>query len=371
MRASRRGVIAGGLALLAVPRAARAADALAEPSAAARARIAELAAGYLREFPVPGLSVAFAQGGRVGYAGAFGLADRNAGTKLETSHRFRLASVSKPITSVAIFTLIDAGRLSLDAHVLGPAGLLGEPGGPIPPGSPLRAITVHHLLTHTAGGWPNNATDPMFMPPLVAMNDVIIAGLRVRLANAPGTSYDYSNFGYCLLGRVIEKVTGKPYETYVREAVLAPAGAAGMSIAGNTLAERQPDEVRYHGQDGQDPYAMNVRRMDAHGGWIATASQVALFADAAGPPLLSAAATAAMTAGSTANPRYACGWSVNPAGNRFHGGSLAGTATLMVRTARGLCWAGLTNTRQRKDGMAPALDKLLWAMARSVPAWRA
>lgn len=369
MRLSRRAAIAGGFALLAAPRAADAA--LAEPSAAARARIAELAAGYLREFPVPGLSVAFAQGGRVGYAGAFGLADRNAGTKLETTHRFRLASVSKPITAVAIFTLVDAGRLSLDAPVLGPTGLLGEPGGPIPADSRLREITVRHLLTHTAGGWPNNATDPMFMPPLLSMADVIAAGLRMRLANAPGASYDYSNFGYCLLGRVIEKVSGKPYDAYVREAVLAPARATGMAIGGNTLAERLPDEVRYHGQDGQDPYANNVRRMDSHGGWTATASDTALFADAAGRPLLSEAATAAMLAGSAPEPRYACGWRINAAGNRWHGGSLAGTATLMVRTARGLCWAGLTNTRQRKDGMAAALDRLLWAMARSVPEWRA
>jgi len=369
MRMDRRGLLAGAVAAFAVPRAASAA--LAEPSAAARDRIGELAAGYLREFPVPGLSVAFAQGGKVGYAGAFGLADRNAGTKLATTHRFRLASVSKPVTAVAIFTLVDAGRLSLDARVLGPSGLLGEPGGPIPAGSRLREITVHHLLTHTAGGWPNNATDPMFMPPLLSMDDVIAAGLRVPLANAPGTAYAYSNFGYCLLGRAIEKVAGKPYDAYVREAVLAPARAAGMAIAGNTLAERMPDEVRYHGQDGQDPYAINVRRMDAHGGWTATASDVALFADAAGPPLLSAAATKAMVAGSAAEPGYACGWRINAAGNRWHGGSLAGTATLMVRTARGMCWAGLTNTRQRNDGMAAALDRLLWAMVRSVPEWRA
>jgi CubicO group peptidase (beta-lactamase class C family) len=369
MRLSRRSLLAGSLSVLAAPRAT--ATALAEPAAAARERIGALAAGYLREFPVPGLSVAFARGGRVAYAGAFGVADREAGTALATTHRFRLASVSKPITAVAVFTLVDAGRLSLDARVLGPAGLLGEPAGPIPEGSRLRDVTVRHLLTHTAGGWPNDATDPMFLPPRLGMAEIVAAGLRMPLANAPGASYAYSNFGYCLLGRAIEKVAGKPYEAYVREAVLRPAGAAGMAIAGNTPAERRPDEVRYHGQDGQDPYAINVARMDAHGGWIASASDVALFADAAGPPLLGAGSTKAMTTGSPANPRYACGWSVNAAGNRWHGGSLAGTTTLAVRTASGLCWAGLANTRQRKDGMAPALDRLLWAMARAVPEWRA
>ena len=372
MRRDRRRFIAGAVAALAAPGIARAAGpALPEPDSAARARMANRAASFLREHSVPGLGVAFAQGGKVAYSAAFGSADLNAGTALTQAHRFRLASVSKSITSVAIFTLVDAGRLSLDAHALGPSGVLGTLNGAVPAGSPLAAITLRHLLTHTAGGWSNESNDPMFISPDIEQRNLIERTLRgVPLKTAPGAAYAYSNFGYCLLGRVIEAVTGKSYESYVREAILAPAGAAGMGIAGNTLADRRPDEVRYHSADHENPYAMNVRRMDSHGGWLATPSEVALFLDAAGMPLLSAAAVKAMTTPSPVYPSYACGWRINTAGNRWHTGSLPGTSTLAVRTARGLCWAGLVNTRKRGD-IPNALDRLMWAMAREVPAWRA
>jgi hypothetical protein len=71
------------------------------------------------------------------------------------------------------------------------------------------------------------------------------------------------------------------------------------------------------------------------------------------------------------NPAYARGWNVNARGNAWHGGSLPGTATLMVRTASGLTWAGLCNTRARETELARDLDRLLWTMARAVPRWRA
>ena len=92
------------------------------------------------------------------------------------------------------------------------------------------------------------------------------------LAHLPGTSHAYSNFGYCVVGRLIERVTGEPYDEYVRRVVLAPCGVTNMHIAGDTLADRRSDEVVYHGQDGEDPYVYRVARMDAHGGWLASAA---------------------------------------------------------------------------------------------------
>jgi CubicO group peptidase (beta-lactamase class C family) len=201
--------------------------------------------------------------------------------------------------------------------------------------------------------------------------ELIAEALRRGISAPPGAKFAYSNFGFCLLGRIIEKATGRPYEDYVREAVLAPAGAAGMTIAGNGIAGRKPDEVRYHGQGNDNPYSFNVARMDSHGGWIATAAQIARFADAADVPLLSPASATEMVRPSAADPAYACGWRISKSGNRWHAGSLPGTTTLLVRTRRGLCWAGLVNTRNRNDGLARALDRLMWAMARAVPEWRA
>ncbi len=338
--------------------------------------MAEAAEAFRKDHDVPGLAVAFTRDGKLVHEAAFGLADRVAGEALTPAHRFRIASVSKPVTAVAIFTLIEAGRIRLDDRVLGPEGLLGETYGRIAAGSPLRDITVDHLLTHTAGGWPNDGTDPMFrsgMPDHASLIETTLAYQPTR--SAPGTAYAYSNFGYCLLGRVIERVAGKPYAGYVKETLLAPIGVADMEIAGNTPAERQPREVRYYATGRDDAYGANVRRMDSHGGWIASAASLARFAAAADgrwmPRLLKPETIATMTTSTSLHPSYARGWSVNPRGNAWHAGSLPGTATIMARTASGLTWAALCNTRARETTLARDLDRLMWTMARAVPRWRA
>jgi len=369
----RRQVLAGAAAaLISQPSLAQEAS---PPSPAERAKMAEAAEAFRKEHDVPGLAVAFTRDGKLVHEAAFGLADRDAGEALTPAHRFRIASISKPVTAVAIFTLIEAGHLKLGDRVLGPEGLLGETYGKIAAGSPMRDITVDHLLTHTAGGWPNDGTDPMFrsgMPDHASLIETTLAYQPTR--SAPGTAYAYSNFGYCLLGRVIERVAGKPYADYVKETLLAPIGDADMEIAGNTLAERQAGEVRYHSTD-RSPYGMDVRRMDSHGGWIASAASLARFAAASdgrwSPRLLKPETIAAMTKSDPINPAYARGWRVNAAGNAWHTGSLPGTATIMVRTASGLTWAALCNARARETALARDLDRLMWTMARAVPRWRA
>lgn len=346
------------------------------PSEAERAAMAADAAAFLESHNVPGLSIAIARGGEIVYREAFGVADRWTKEPATPAHRFRIASVSKPVTAVAVFRLYEAGLLSPDARVFGADGALGPLGAALDRGSALQAVTVDHLLTHTSGAWPNDATDPMFANPGYDHATLIEATLKYSSAtDAPGAAYRYSNFGYCLLGRIIERAARRPYADFARETVLAPVGAGGMAIGGNTESERAPNEVRYHGGLKDDPYAHNVRRMDSHGGWIATPAEVALFvAGAAGrtrPPLLSKASLAKMSEGTAANPKYARGWNINAAGNWWHTGSLPGTQTIAVRTKSGLSWAAFLNTRNRGSSLAGDLDKLIWKMARRVPAWRA
>ena len=195
------------------------------------------------------------------------------------------------------------------------------------------------------------------------------------LEHAPGAAYAYSNFGYCVLGRLLEKLSGQPYAAVVQREILGKCGITGMAIAGNTRAERAPDEVTYYAPaGGGNPYGMNVPRMDSHGGWIATASDLVRFAWSvdglsATRNILQPATIRMMTTPSLVNPGYACGWAVNQVPNWWHGGSLPGTATILVRTASGLCWAALANARA--EGIGPALDQLMWKMVRTAPAWRA
>lgn len=340
------------------------------PDAAEAAALEAIARKFMAEHQVPGLSVAFARLGKPVFEAAYGLADESAGERLATTHRFRIASVSKPVTAVGIFRLIEQGKLKPGDKVFGPTGLLssGRDGK-------LAEITIHHLLTHTSGGWKNDGDDPMFRHPGLDHEALIERTLREQpLRHAPGEQYAYSNFGYCLLGRVIEKVTGKPYADFIRESVLEPCGIERMEIAGNTLADRLPGEVVYHGRNGEDPYRMNVRRMDAHGGWLSSPADLVKFlvrCDGASPPgdLMKRESIKSMMTPTKANPGYASGWSVNAAPNRWHGGSLPGTSTIAVQTARGLCWAGFTNSRSKDLG--GALDRLMWDLAKAVPGWHA
>lgn len=336
--------------------------------------MAAVARRFMDRYTVPGLSVVIARHGQFVYSEGFGFADQSTGERMTPSHLFRIASVSKPITAVAAYCLVEQGRLGLDEPVFGGDGVLGLDYGGVYP-APVREVTVRHLLTHTAGGWEKGRDDPMFLNPAMDHRELIAWTLSHQpLTARPGTRYAYSNFGYCVLGRVLEKTVGQPYAEFVGRGILARCGIEGMKLAGNTAAERVPGEVAYYGQGGENPYGMNVRRMDAHGGWLATPEDLVRFAlrvdgfDTV-PDILGGNTLRTMATASAANPGYASGWNVNGAGNRWHMGSLPGTTALLVCTASGLCWATLANTRAA--GIDLALDDMVWEMARAVPAWRA
>lgn len=342
------------------------------PSRGLPAAVQGAAAAFMQQHSVPGLSVAIARRGSIFYEEAFGFADRDKGERLTPSHVFRIASVAKPITSVAIFSLIEEGRLGLDDFIFGTGGLLrGDFGGP--PYKPhVEQVRLRHLLTHTSGGWSNNRSDPMFQHPGMSHQQLITWALgNAPLTSPPGQRYAYSNFGYCLLGRVIEKVTRKSYADYVRGSVLSRCGISSMQIGGNTLAERARREVIYYGQGGADPYNMNVRRMDAHGGWVATASDLVRFAssvDGLSPEcnILKPDSIREMTTPTAAAPHYAKGWAVNKVPNWWHAGSLPGTTSIVVRTASGFCWAALANTRGSTTDTGAALDAMMWNLLKEV-----
>jgi CubicO group peptidase (beta-lactamase class C family) len=342
------------------------------PTESQLARMDEIANRFMTEYKVPGLSVAIARHGQFVYRKGFGLADVASGEKVTPDNLFRIASVSKPITSVAIFTLIERGRLKLSDRVFGRDAVLGSDFGSSY-SERVQKITLEQLLTHTCGGWQNEANDPMFLNLAMNSHALIRWTLQNRpLQNEPGTHYAYSNFGYCILGRVIEKVSGQTYAEFVEQNVLAKCDVSDMRIAGNTLLDTAPGEVVYYGQNGESPYDMNVRRMDSHGGWIATPSDLVNFAMRVDgfsytPNILEPATIDTMTTPTSANPSYAKGWMVNPLNNWWHTGSLPGTTSIMVRTSSGLCWAALANTRTA--GMDLALDQMMSDMAGAVPAW--
>lgn len=322
---------------------------------------------FMEKHEVPGLSLAIARNGRLVYAKGYGFADREAEEPVTTESRFRIASLSKPITAVAIMKLVEDGKLSLNQKVFGPAGILGPRYGMENPDHPVTKISILNLLQHSSGGWSNAPGDPMFSNVSLSADELLVWTLRNRpLDNAPGTAYAYSNFGYFVLARVIEEVIGESYEDYVKSEILLPMGITSMEIGGNSLADKRPREVRYYPHDRYDPYQYNVARMDAHGGWISSATDLVRFlvqVDGFNTRrnFLRQQTIRNMTTPSRVNADYACGWSVNEAGNWWHVGLLPGTRALMVRSSGEFNWAILTN-RRGPDGndIEEDFDLIVW-----------
>jgi CubicO group peptidase (beta-lactamase class C family) len=311
-------------------------------------------------------------------------------------HRFRIASVSKPITATAILRLVEQGRLGLADRVFGAGSRLGMDfgfGSLTPPAQNpglLATITVQQLLEHTCGGWPIGWIDPMFSEPNLNQEQLITWVLQNRSLNdVPGSVWDYSNFGYCLLGRIIEHVSGQTYANFVQANILGPCGITTMAIAGDSLADRKSDEVTYEGHpflglplniDGKEyvlehkdePYRVPVSRMDSHGGWIATAVDLVRFAVhfdnfPTPPDILTPASMTTMTTPTTAterngdNPKYAKGWKLSKdEHNWFHTGDLPGSSSRLVVASNGFCFAALANTRRVGSTMDLELDSMMW-----------
>ena len=345
------------------------------PSATERAAMARVARAFMEKYDVPALSFAVGYAGEIVHTDAFGLADRERNEPATPAQLFRIASLSKMITSAAIFTLVEQNRLRLADKVFGPGAVLGTDFGQPPYSAGINEITIEQLLTHTSGGWTNDGRDPMFTHPNMNHAELISWTLNNRpLDHPPGQNYAYSNFGYCVLGRVIEKLTGQPYPDYVRAEVLSRCGITDMVIAASRIEKRRPDEVKYYGQ-GEDPYDANVARMDSHGGWLARPTDLVQFLmhiDGYAKPanILKPRTIQIMTTGSSVNHDYAKGLVVNKFDNWWHNGSLAGTTTIAVRTHGGFCWAAFTNTSRRNSKIDDDLDTLNWNMVREVGGWR-
>jgi N-acyl-D-amino-acid deacylase len=363
-----------------------------------------LMTSFVRDHQLPGAALAVGHRGKVVYARGFGFADVEAKRPVQPQSLFRVTSVSKPITAVAVLQLVERGKLNLDTHVFNLLGLKAPNQGFDPR---WKKVTVQHLLEHR-GGWDRDQSfDPMFRSPTIvkelgvtppALPPAIIQYMLGKpLQFDPGSREVYSNFGYCLLGRVVEKASGQSYENYVRQHVLAPLGIKSMRI-GHTL-NPAPGEVKYYsegkgraimgpslGQPVPWPYGgWCLEAMAAHGGWIASAADLVRFGMAFDNParckILKPASIqrmfAAPTAGEAKKPAfYAMGWNVRPnecqgKPNTWHSGSLDGTSTLLVRRCDGLTWAVLFNSRktQKKEEPASAIDSLLHQAANAVKRW--
>ncbi len=309
---------------------------------------------FMETFSIPGASLAVSKNGKLVYIKGFGVADKVTKEEVKPSSRFRLASVSKTFTGVAIMKLVQEGKLSLDDKVFGATGVLGTTYGTTPYNTNLGNITVRHLLNNTSGSW-GGATggDVIDYNPTYTTKQFFDWVLNTRTnPKAPGTQYDYSNINFWIAGRVIEKISGKTYINYLKEDLLPTTGGTQTDLAGKTEAERKANEVKYYGQNGDASYVYSIAfpRRDADGGLITTAPDLLRLLTAVDgfpsrPDILNSTSIAQFTA-TSAFSNYALGIAMWPAQQVWYNyGSLPGTRTGFMRHNNGMCAALLLNSR--------------------------
>ncbi|HEX6367520.1 MAG TPA: serine hydrolase domain-containing protein [Longimicrobium sp.] len=358
---------------------------------------------FMRKYAIPGGAVAVLRDGKLIYARGFGYADVENKTPVQPDALFRIASMSKPLTAAAIMKLVEEGKLELDDRVA-PfiAHLTPAPGATVDPR--WEQITIRHLLNH-AGGWdrtrPNGGFDPIDRPaiaaaavnaPAPASAETLVRYMKgMPLDFNPGEKFAYSNFGYIILGRVIERVSGMPYEEYVRARVLQPVGANRTQQGKSRMRDALADEVRYYwpGMGVNAPLVPSVfpgegmvplnyggyhhEAGDASGAWVSSTIDLLRFLGgvdgrADRPDILSPGLVAEMTSdGAAVCPDGACyygaGWFVRPTqgdANWWHGGTLPGTTGMLVRTYHNFSLVGVFNTRSLTANLEAELYAALW-----------
>jgi CubicO group peptidase (beta-lactamase class C family) len=308
---------------------------------------------------------------------------------------FRTASVTKPVTATVVLRLVQDGRLQPTDRVADLLGLSTSAD------SRLQDVTVLRLLQHL-GGWDRDVSyDPLFYDLAIGVDlgkrlpigrdDIARYVTARRLDHAPGTTYAYSNYGYLLLGEIIEKVTGTAYADHVQSTVFTPLAIKRMRL-GRTLVQAA-GEVPYYsqymgttvmdtsGSQVAGPYgSFNHENNAFNGGWLASVVDLTRFAtiyDGATTVLAEDSVSRAFAPPETGvradGSYYGCGWHVRPVTegrDTWHNGSLPGTYTLLVRRFDGLTWAVMFDQRDDPSGESYAdIGPDLHEAAEAVDTW--
>src|SRR5215472_14244758 len=346
--------------------------------------------GFMQANALPGASLAIARNGKLVFARGYGLADVEQNQPVLPESIFRFGSIGKTITATAIMKLVQDGKLDLDANAFAlipdirpRSGRLGD--------SRINQITIRNLLTHSGGWDASKRGDPIVAPfsqqiasamgvPFPPPPSAIISYMLDRpLDFDPGTRFAYSNFGFLVLGRVIEKISGQTYTEFVRLQVLAPLGIERMRQGRTPLSLRAPGEVRYYDYPGaplfdslmpgvsgkvSEPYSgiVPLESVDSAGAWIASAIDlVRIFTMLDGwgaPAILNRESVQKMvtpvllTDGSSPAGQIFAGLGIGVTGTGpgdlwAHGGGLFGTSSFACRPRYGWAWAVIFNSAPR------------------------
>lgn len=349
---------------------------------------------FMRQWQIKGASLSIMRNDSLVYSKGYGWADEQKGITMEPGHILRMASVSKLITAVGIMVLQERDSLSIKDTVFGPSGILNDSlFNSLIKDKKYHKITVEHLLRHQ-GGFPR---DPLFSSRDVMTQlkldhaplkeDFYKVVLNRPLRFEPGEWQRYSNFGYLLLSDIIEKVSGMPYEAFIQENVLKPAGCFDMHIASNYYEDKRENEVRYYTHEGDGKFieeynksgrivercygGNNIPLLEGAGAWCGSTAELARFVASIDgrdevKDIISAESLAQMIEYFDKDT-FALGWNdTTPEKGWSRTGTLAGTSALVKYFPDGECWILITNTSTWKGPGLPRYTDELFKTCRNL-----
>jgi CubicO group peptidase (beta-lactamase class C family) len=278
---------------------------------------------------VPGISAMLVQDGAASVAAAFGLADLEHNTPATPTTNYRLASVSKQFTAMAILLLVADGRLALD-----------DPLARFFTGAPhyWRYVTLQHLLTHTAGLLDYEDLIPPGTTAQLREQDVLdLVRPHASGYHAPGAAFRYSNTGYCLLALIVAQVANQPFAAVLRERIFAPLGMTDTVAyeAGVSHVARRAYGYSLRGQTWTRTDQSLTSATLGDGGIYSSVSDLARWdAALASGQLLPEQLLVRMFSPHTATPggeTYGLGWYLRGGRVAYHTGETVGFRTAIVR----------------------------------------
>jgi CubicO group peptidase (beta-lactamase class C family) len=322
----------------------------------------------LKQYKVPAVSVAVINDYKIDWAKAWGVTEAGGTQAVTKDTLFQAASISKPITAMAVMHLVQEGKLNLDVNV---NDYLKQWKVADNQFTRIKPVTLRELLTHSAGipttfeGYPRNA----MLPSLTEMLEGVPPSTNwpITVQWAPGSKWVYSNAGYGIVQQVVVDVTGESFPEFMKSTLLQPLGMTHSTYEQPLPAALEKSAASGTLENGLEiPYKLWVSVPAAAGGLSTTPSDIARFAIALmktsqgrGNPVISAATGAEILTqiNATWGDAQGLGVALSPSskfmGERFsHEGSTRGFKTLMIGYLSGRGIIVMTNS---DNGMAAAL----------------
>ena len=343
---------------------ARAPQALEFPALVAESR--RLVEDDWRRKDYPGIAIAVSVDGRTIWSEGFGFADLEHRVPMTPRVKFRVGSISKPMTAAAVMTLVESGRLDLDVPIQRYVSVFPEKRFP---------ITTRQLGGHLAGVRHYEGNENFIRDPYPSVSAALSIFKEAPLVHEPGTAFLYTSHGYNLLSAVVEGASGRDFLSYMREAVFRPLGM--RDTVADFVTSLIPNRTAFYRRD-EDGAVVNAPYVDnsykwAGGGFLSTTEDVLRFGNAHfDDRLLSAEARAILfTEQQTTEGEgtgYGLGWFVrtDDRGRRVwshSGGSVGGTSLLVMQPETRVVVVGLINlTRADNEVVRRVFDRVVDAV---------